>query len=250
MDQWTQVISRSGGNRGRRLGFLRLPHRGLRSPKDAASWSSARSVSPARSAYHACWSGFALAGARSTTVHPTSRYKIHAAVEVATDLSLAWTVETAGDAEQTFALGLLDAARERGFGIKTAIIDARYDSELIHSGCMDRGILPLTPLRETSGVKRGDHKPPCCRHGVWTFAGADFKRRASKWRCPLVSASPRARGSRRPAFTRSSRVSPSAAPSSIGAVAPSSASSAGSRMSGRCFRCASVAWCASSRTPT
>jgi hypothetical protein len=117
-------------------------------------------------------------------------YKVHAAVDVATDLPLAWTVETAKDAEQTFALGLLDAARERGFGIKTAIMDAGYDSEPIHGGCMDRGILPVTPLRATPSVKRGDHKPPCCRHGVWTFAGADFKRRATKWRCPTGECQP------------------------------------------------------------
>ncbi len=69
-------------------------------------------------------------------------------------------------------------------------MDAGYDSEPIHGGCMDRGILPVTPLRETPGVKRGTHKPPCCRHGVWTFAGADFKRRATKWRCPTGECQP------------------------------------------------------------
>ncbi len=30
----------------------------------------------------------------------------------------------------------------------------------------------------------------CCRHGVWTFAGADFKRRATKWRCPTGECQP------------------------------------------------------------
>jgi hypothetical protein len=69
-------------------------------------------------------------------------YKIHAAVDVATDLPLAWTVDTASRAEQTFALGLLDAAHERGFAIKTAIMDAGYDSEPIHGGCMDRASCP------------------------------------------------------------------------------------------------------------
>jgi hypothetical protein len=34
-------------------------------------------------------------------------YKVHAAVCAVTDLPLAWTVETAKDAEQTFALGLI-----------------------------------------------------------------------------------------------------------------------------------------------
>jgi hypothetical protein len=33
--------------------------------------------------------------------------------------------------------------------------------------------------------------PPTCEHGVWTFAGADFKRAASKWRCPTGECSPK-----------------------------------------------------------
>ncbi len=41
-------------------------------------------------------------------------YKVHAAVCTATGLPLAWSVETARDAEQTFALPLIDAARKRG----------------------------------------------------------------------------------------------------------------------------------------
>lgn len=69
-------------------------------------------------------------------------------------------------------------------------MDKGYDSEPIHDGCMDRGILPVTPLRETPTVKHGDHKPPVCRHGVWVFAGADAKRRRTKWRCPTGECQP------------------------------------------------------------
>ncbi len=116
-------------------------------------------------------------------------YKVHAAVDAATDLPLAWSTETASASEQTLALPLLDTLRERGFAVKHAIMDGGYDTEPIHSGCMDRGILPVT-LRETPHVKRGDHKPPCCRHGVWAFAGADFKRKATKWRCPSGECQP------------------------------------------------------------
>jgi hypothetical protein len=111
-------------------------------------------------------------------------YKVHAAVCAITGLPLAWTVETAKDAETTFALGLLDATRERGFNVKNAIMDKGYDNGPIHDGCNDRGVCPITPLRKTPAVVRGDHKPPCCEHGTWTFAGADFKRKATKWRCP------------------------------------------------------------------
>jgi hypothetical protein len=55
---------------------------------------------------------------------------------------------------------------------------------------LDRGICPVTPLRETPAVKRGDHKPPSCEHGTWTFAAADSKRRAAKWRCPTGECKP------------------------------------------------------------
>jgi hypothetical protein len=117
-------------------------------------------------------------------------YEVHAAVCVATGLPLAWTVETASAAETNFALGLIDATRERGFDPRTAIMDKGYDNGPIHDGCMDRDICPVTPLRQTPAVKRGDHKPPCCDHGEWTFAGTDYKRKATKWRCPTGECEP------------------------------------------------------------
>jgi transposase len=39
-------------------------------------------------------------------------------------------------------------------------------------------------------VKAGQHKPPTCDHSEWTFAGADAKRRATKWRCPTGECAP------------------------------------------------------------
>jgi len=117
-------------------------------------------------------------------------YKIHAAVCTATGLPLAWTTETASAAETTFALGLIDAAKARGFDPATAIMDKGYDNGPIHDGCMDRGIRPITPLRATGRVTAGDAKAPTCEHGEWTFAGADFKRKATKWRCPTGECRP------------------------------------------------------------
>jgi transposase len=58
---------------------------------------------------------------------------------------------------------------------------------------MDRGIAPITPLRETTAVKRGDHHAPTCEHGEWTFAGADRKRQATRWRCPTGRCTPASR---------------------------------------------------------
>jgi hypothetical protein len=60
----------------------------------------------------------------------------------------------------------------------------------IHDGCEARGVRPIVPLKETEAVKRGHDLPPTCEHGVWTFAGADFKRKATKWRCPTGECSP------------------------------------------------------------
>ncbi len=117
-------------------------------------------------------------------------YKVHAAVCTNTGLPLAWTVETARTSETSIALDLVDAARARGFTVETCAMDKGYDTNPIHDGCMDRGVLPIVALRRTSRVVRGEHKPPCCEHGEWTFAGADRKRRAAKWRCPTGECSP------------------------------------------------------------
>ena len=48
----------------------------------------------------------------------------------------------------------------------------------------------MTPLRETPAVRRGEHKPPVCRHGVWKFAGANAKNGRTKWRCPSGECQP------------------------------------------------------------
>ncbi len=39
-------------------------------------------------------------------------------------------------------------------------------------------------------MKAGKHKPPACDHGELTFAGADAKRGATKWRCPTGECKP------------------------------------------------------------
>jgi transposase len=44
-------------------------------------------------------------------------------------------------------------------------------------------VRPIIPLRQTIGVARGDDKPPVCEPGEWRFAGADYGRKATKWRC-------------------------------------------------------------------
>jgi hypothetical protein len=117
-------------------------------------------------------------------------YRLHAAVDVATDLPVAWTVETARDHETRFVAPLIDTAKRRGAMVATAALDKGYDNNRVYAECMERDCLPLIPLRQTPDVKRGDDAPPRCEHGEWTFAGADRKRGASKWRCPTGECKP------------------------------------------------------------
>jgi len=117
-------------------------------------------------------------------------YKVHAAVCARTDLPVAWQVETARAHESSFATALLDAAKDRGFTAETTALDMGYDTEAIHAGCEARDSRPIIPLKQTPGVKRGEHRPPKCNHGAWTFAGSDPNRGASKWRCPTSECKP------------------------------------------------------------
>lgn len=117
-------------------------------------------------------------------------YKVHAAVCTATDLPVAWQVETARTNETLIAPGLLDAALASGFRTETCVMDKGYDVATMYAACEDRGIRPIIPLRQTPDVKKGKDAPPSCEHGPWTFAGSDFKRQAAKWRCPSGECTP------------------------------------------------------------
>jgi hypothetical protein len=70
-------------------------------------------------------------------------------------------------------------------------MDKGYDNVSMHDACADHGAVAIFPLRETPFVKRGDHLAPTCEHGTWTFAGADFKRKQTKWRCPTGECQPK-----------------------------------------------------------
>lgn len=117
-------------------------------------------------------------------------YRLHMAVCSKTDLPLAWTVETAKANEGPTVAPLLDKLSAHGINPETCAMDKGYDSSPAYDACAARNIAPVIPLRETTAVKRGDHKPPSCEHGVWRFAGADHKRNATKWRCPTGECKP------------------------------------------------------------
>jgi hypothetical protein len=117
-------------------------------------------------------------------------YRLHAAVCSSTGLPVAWVVETAKAHESLSVAGLLDAASRRGAMVATAAMDKGYDLQRVYNDCAERDCLPVIPLRQTTAVKRGEHRPPTCQHGEWTFAGSDRKRGASKWRCPTGECKP------------------------------------------------------------
>ena len=117
-------------------------------------------------------------------------YKIHAAVDTATGLPVAWQVETARDSEVPVVPTLLDRLSDRGWATTYAVLDKGYDAESVYDACESRGIRPIVPLRKTGKVVAGEHKPHECEHGTWTFAGSDAKRGASKWRCPTGACKP------------------------------------------------------------
>ena len=117
-------------------------------------------------------------------------YRIHMAVCSKTDLPLAWRVETAKKNEGLTVAPLLDKLHTLGIDPETCAMDKGYDAGFVYDACSERGIAPLVPLKKTPAVKRGENKPPTCEHGEWTFAGADHKRKATKWRCPTGECKP------------------------------------------------------------
>lgn len=117
-------------------------------------------------------------------------FKLQMACCVKTGLPVAWTVETAKANESLFVAPLIDKAKERGALAATVAMDKAYDVGRVYEECADRDCEAIVPLRATPAVKRNEHRPPACQHGVWTFAGADRKRGATKWRCPSGECAP------------------------------------------------------------
>ena len=111
-------------------------------------------------------------------------YKLHAAMCARTDLQITRTLRTARTHESSVVSDLLMAVKTRGFAPETVALDKGYDVGPVCEACHEAGSLPIIPLRQTPAVKRGDQLAPECEHGTWTFAGADFPRKRTKWRCP------------------------------------------------------------------
>jgi hypothetical protein len=122
---------------------------------------------------------------RGRRAKPSARATYHAR----TELPVAWKVETARTHESSLADDLLGRVKEQ-VAAQTATLDKGYDTQPVHDACHNNGMLPVIPLKKTAAVKKGTHKPPECEHGTWTFAGADYKRKLTKWRCPTGECQP------------------------------------------------------------
>jgi Transposase DDE domain len=134
-------------------------------------------------------------------------------------------VRSAREHESLFVAALLNTLRHRGFQPETAALDMGYDNNRVYAECEERGCAPVIPLRQTPEVKRGNHDAPTCEHGAWTFAGANYKRRATQWRCPTGECQPKSVWIRPPVCARSSRARRAAGVTSTTGAPPSSASS-------------------------
>lgn len=158
---------------------------------DVLAYATAKTLlykgGPARKRFSdpdASWSRRSAVSARESGKY--YGYKLHMAVDTATELPVAWCIDTANSNERDHAIRLLDKAREHGFSAEIAVMDKGYDSAKIHEEFEARDCRPIVPLMNTDKVKQGLHLPHRCRHGEWKFAGADYKRKATKWRCPKL----------------------------------------------------------------
>jgi Transposase DDE domain len=118
-------------------------------------------------------------------------YKLHLVADTTTDLPLAWTVETGAANEMPTVAPLLDKLRSRGINPVTCAMDKGYERQAIYETCAERNIIAIFPLRQTTPVAEGAAEPPHCFHGPRVFAGADYKRKATKWRCAYDMCTPR-----------------------------------------------------------
>ena len=118
-------------------------------------------------------------------------WKLHLAVCTRTDLPIVGRIETARTHEASLAEDLLQRVHDLNVKPQTAALDKGYDAGPVYDACHAHGVLPVIPLKATPFVKRGDHRAPTCDHGTWTFAGSDYPRNRTKWRCPTGECEPK-----------------------------------------------------------
>ena len=69
-------------------------------------------------------------------------------------------------------------------------MDKGYDTSAIHAACDERDCARSSRSTDTAVVSAASTSRPSCEHGIWTFAGSDYKRERAKWRCPTGECKP------------------------------------------------------------
>jgi DDE family transposase len=72
-------------------------------------------------------------------------------------------------------------------------MDMAYVHEAVYAECEQRGCHPILPCARPPPSRPANTARPSASTGEWTFAGADAKRWAAKWRCPTGECSPASR---------------------------------------------------------
>ena len=115
-------------------------------------------------------------------------YKLHMATCAATDLPVAWTVETAGVSDMSQVNGLLDRLPRRP---EAAIMDAGYDYQKVIDSCWRHGIDPVIATRRNSGTRGGT--PPDSSQGPLPAPVSSGTRVRPPQNAPRPRAPPRSR---------------------------------------------------------
>jgi hypothetical protein len=114
-------------------------------------------------------------------------FKLDAIACSQTGLPLAWRIESGNRQETLYGLALIDAVRARGFAVESCAFDKGYTTTR------------TTQAARRAAAARSSHFARSARPSrlsASTAAGrsrADFKRGASKWRCPTSECEPKSR---------------------------------------------------------
>jgi hypothetical protein len=94
------------------------------------------------------------------------------------------SVQFARDEKLSSRCPLIDAVKADGFAVKSAIWTRALTSARSTAAAWS-AMAPVTAFINSPLVnKRGEPKRSTCEHGTWTFAGADFVGRTTKWALP------------------------------------------------------------------
>ena len=78
-----------------------------------------------------------------------------------------------------------------GIDLETATLDKGYDNVAVYGACSERDVAPVIPLRGRPPMSSAAiTSRPAVSMASGRFAGADYTRKATKWRCPTGECKP------------------------------------------------------------